>query len=248
MGFFNRLFGGKSEPAPAQPEPIETAPSFPYELVSVPGENAVKQALRWREDWRGSFTPVILGSVKDFGLLTDVLADIKDSPQDFLERARNISLDEWFATRLEEAGSLDELTDASAWDPGKTPQDDFASVRDTLNKRFHRQVWIAKVPCALPCDVPAWLKLGGWNACPSAEEHAAVWRRWQEKYGAEILCVTGDVIEATVSRPPKEKDACYALAREQFAYCEDIVTQGVGSIDALASGLYGASSWFFWWD
>ena len=44
------------------------------------------------------------------------------------------------------------------------------------------------------------------------------------------------------------KKARYALAREQFAYCDDIVTQGVGSIDALADGLRGSKSWYFWWD
>lgn len=249
MGFFSRLFRDKSsEPTPTQAEPVEKPPAFPYELASVPGENAVRQALRWREEWRGSCTPVILGSIKNFDFLTDVWTEIKESPEEFVERAKNISLEEWFAKRLEESVSLDELTDASAWNPGRATEDDFATVRDILTRRFHPQVWIAKVPTAQPCDVPAWLKLGGWNACPAAEEHAAVWRYWQERYGAEILCVTGDVIEATVSRPPKEKEACYALAREQFAYCEDIVTQGVGSVDALASGLYGASSWFFWWD
>lgn len=248
MGFFNRLFGGKSEPKPPQPEQNEPAPSFPYELVSVPGENAVKQALRWRDDWRGTFTPVILGPTKDFALLMDGTEAITESPQQIIERANNISLEHWFATRLEEPGLLDELTDASAWKPREADADDFASVKDYLSKRFHRQVWVAKIPTALPCDVPAWLRLGGWNACPATEEHVAVWKRWQEKYGAEILCVTGDVIEATVTRPPKDREACYALAREQFAYCEDIVTQGTGSIDALASGLPGASSWFFWWD
>ena len=125
---------------------------------------------------------------------------------------------------------------------------DFATVRETLNRKMHPWVWVAKVPSAQSCDVPAWLKYGGWNACPTTEQHVAVWRYWQEKHGAEILCVTGDIIEATVSRPPLDKEACYALAREQFAYCDDIVTQGVGSIDALADGLRGSKSWYFWWD
>lgn len=38
------------------------------------------------------------------------------------------------------------------------------------------------------------------------------------------------------------------LAREQFAFCEDIVYQGVGSIPALAKGLEQSTVWYFWWD
>jgi hypothetical protein len=55
---------------------------------------------------------------------------------------------------------------------------------------------------------------------------------WQAKYGEEIVCVIAYVIEA----------------REQFSYCSDIVTQGAGTIDALAATLYNGKSWYFWWD
>jgi hypothetical protein len=117
-----------------------------------------------------------------------------------------------------------------------------------LSGKVHQWVWIAKIPTAKPCEVPAYLKLGGWNECPASEEHVAVWRFWQAKYGAEILCVTSDVIEATVKNPPAEKEECYTLAKEQFGYCSDIVTQGVGTIDALAATLCNGKSWYFWWD
>jgi hypothetical protein len=107
---------------------------------------------------------------------------------------------------------------------------------------------VRKIPTGNRFEVPAYLKLGGWNECPASEEHVAVWRFWQAKYGAEILCVTADLIESTVANPPAEKDECYTLAREQFSYCNDIVTQGVGTIDALAATLYKGKSWYFWWD
>ena len=38
------------------------------------------------------------------------------------------------------------------------------------------------------------------------------------------------------------------LAEEQFAYCPDIVHQGVGTISALASMLLDGTAWYFWWD
>ncbi len=31
-------------------------------------------------------------------------------------------------------------------------------------------------------------------------------------------------------------------------YCPDIVDQGVGTLDALATVLVSGSVWFFWWD
>jgi hypothetical protein len=39
-----------------------------------------------------------------------------------------------------------------------------------------------------------------------------------------------------------------AVAREQYAYCPDIVDQGVGSIGELAAEHVCSPSWYFWWD
>jgi hypothetical protein len=38
------------------------------------------------------------------------------------------------------------------------------------------------------------------------------------------------------------------LAQEQYAYCEDIVEQGTGSLANLAATLLDAPTWHFWWD
>ena len=40
----------------------------------------------------------------------------------------------------------------------------------------------------------------------------------------------------------------FLLALEQYAYCNDIVDQGVGTIGALADGLMKSHNWYFWWD
>jgi hypothetical protein len=34
----------------------------------------------------------------------------------------------------------------------------------------------------------------------------------------------------------------------QYAYCNDIIDQGVGSYPALAAELMARDWWFFWWD
>jgi len=51
-----------------------------------------------------------------------------------------------------------------------------------------------------------------------------------------------------VDKPPHSQTEALALANEHFAYCEDIVTQGVGTIEGLAATLLEGKTWFFWWD
>jgi hypothetical protein len=52
----------------------------------------------------------------------------------------------------------------------------------------------------------------------------------------------------TVARKPQSRDEAIALAREQYAYCADIVDQGVGTISQLAKDLMAYDWWYFWWD
>lgn len=260
MGFFDRFFrkpeGDSSRPLPKQEPTVtksdEVPEGIPYELQKVSGKDAVQKALELRAEWRGKFTPVILGA-KDFGTLTDIFENSDTSPEEIIQRSAQIEIasqiEKWMRNSCEEEESnpLDYVTNADDWQKQPGPNE-IVSVRDFRTSNFHPNVWITSIPTANAFEIPAFLKYGGWNSCPSAEEHVAVWKYWQEKYGAEILCVTGDVVEATVKRPPSQKEDCYALAREQFAYCSDIVTQGVGSIDALAKTVQGAQYWYFWWD
>jgi hypothetical protein len=95
---------------------------------------------------------------------------------------------------------------------------------------------------------PCFLRIGNWNAVPKAQEHAAIFKYWQEKFGASVACIADDVIELTVIRPAATRDEALALARQQYVYCADIVDQGVGSIEALAATLIGSTVWYFWWD
>jgi hypothetical protein len=81
-----------------------------------------------------------------------------------------------------------------------------------------------------------------------AAEHAALWRYWQERYGATVACIANDVIEFTVSKPPRTREQALELARQQYVYCADIVHQGVGTVEALAATMMNSSVWYFWWD
>ena len=109
-------------------------------------------------------------------------------------------------------------------------------------------VYIALIPTVTSWHIPAHLKAGGWNECPEAKEHCAVFRYWRDRYGAEIVCMSDDTFEMQVSRPPETREQAIELAEEQYGYCADIVDQGVGTIEALAATLLNSKIWYFWWD
>jgi hypothetical protein len=57
-----------------------------------------------------------------------------------------------------------------------------------------------------------------------------------------------DVVNIRVRRKPATRAEALDLAREQYAYCSDIIEQGVGTVSALAAALMENDWWYFWWD
>ena len=126
--------------------------------------------------------------------------------------------------------------------------DRFLSIWDYGGKQTIPIV-LAEIPVKHPWEVFAYLPFGGWNECPANEEHMAVAKYWFEKYGAFPALMTHDVLEyglPTVYGIPREQ--ALDLALEQYAYCNDIVDQGVETIGRLADGLSKSFYWYFWWD
>jgi hypothetical protein len=107
---------------------------------------------------------------------------------------------------------------------------------------------VALLPAAHCWEVPAVVGFGGWNDCPPAEVHVALWQYWHGRYGAELMTLTADVVEMSVARPPRSREEAFELAEEKFLYCQDIVVQGTETLDGLACGDLGSPVWFFWWD
>lgn len=96
--------------------------------------------------------------------------------------------------------------------------------------------------------IPAILRWGDWNGCPKPEEHVAALRSWRDRYGAELVGISSDVINLRVTSRPKTRDEALALAREQYIYCPDNIDQGVQTYSALAAALMDSDWWYFWWD
>lgn len=120
--------------------------------------------------------------------------------------------------------------------------------RDIVTGKIKPEVFLGFASIEQPWHLPAVLKIGNWNECPSPEEHCTFFRHWQESYGAEIVGVTSDTVECFAMRPPISREEAMGLAWNQYFYCADIVDQGVRTISNLAATLQNAPYWFFWWD
>lgn len=145
--------------------------------------------------------------------------------------------DEW-AMLAEEAGT--KL-------PTTKPNTKFTCVFDVLSKK-PKGVSVTLWPTTDGWAVPALMRYGGWNSCPRPHVQLALLRRWKERYDAELVAVAGAVVELRVGKPPKTEVAALDLAREQYSYCDDIVSQGTMTLERLAEGLKNGTVWYFWWD
>jgi len=234
-------------PRPASPEAewagVE-ASHGPFRTISVRGVNALKQVEAYRQAFaQGSrLYPFLIGDASD---LESLLESVEEAPEDggqaILAAARDLDAAEWLRANGQAKPPRWRDSDAG---PGRQVQTQF----DVLSGRLKPLMFIGLVELTEPAELFARLGYGGWNDCPGPEVHVALHRQWRERFGAEPIAVTGDVVECWVNQPPSDRKAALALATEQAAYCADIVEQGAGSVAALAATLLEAPVWYFWWD
>jgi hypothetical protein len=115
-----------------------------------------------------------------------------------------------------------------------------------------------------PFEVPAFLRFGSRNKCPSPGVHVAYLRDWHTRFGALPFGFTIDVMELYLPQPLTEKEVALSIAREQYEYCPEIVEQGMiyerqerwyvslnqptRSVESLAKEIWGSEYWHFAWD
>lgn len=195
---------------------------------------------------KGGFTPVL---VRADDSLLDLYEMAQSMPADDLESCQDGKV--WLQDRLKEARESLEMYEGPEWwqelvgtvEGGEvTPM--FSSIMDGTGSQA---VILARVPVDKPWEIFSKIPFGGWNVCPAPEEHEIVSKYWYEKYGAQPLVISFDTMEYFVETPVGEEQAL-DLAMEQYAYCADIVEQGVGTIGALAASIKNQNSWYFWWD
>lgn len=224
----------------------EPQPTYLFDLPGTETIDAWDKLNASADD--NAFSPVVLGDPQECDRVVGNLGiHTETTPDEIIEKSLEIDVAVWLDRRREEADNEEEI-DEDDWPDGAEPHSKLTSIIDHQTGDIFPKVVIALVPTPASWEAAAYLRFGGWNDCPHPEEHVAVWRRWNQTYGAEIVCMTNDVIEARIKRPPADRETAMTLAIEQYAYCSDIVDQGVGSVLALAAILLEGETWFFWWD
>lgn len=108
------------------------------------------------------------------------------------------------------------------------------------------ELWLVEVPIEHSWQVFAYIPVADWNEWPTPEEHMAIAKYWQEKYDAKVVHISEHEVEYYLPKPIT-KDA-KLLAKEQYSYCEDYVTDEYDNLKTLESALKKSSLWYFWWE
>lgn len=165
--------------------------------------------------------------------------------EDVAERLRRsgIHLDLPPGMRLE----LDAEPDVGEW-PTEPPWSPGLQVAFDRTGELHPRLQVLLIPTDEGASVPAYLRWGGWNSCPPPEHHVAALRSWRERYGAELIGLSADVMNLRVTRRPASRGEALGLAREHHDYCPDNIREAPGSLAAYAAQLMASDWWYFWWD
>ena len=112
----------------------------------------------------------------------------------------------------------------------------------------HEYTTLALIPTPADWLVPGLLQWSGAiNYDVVGVHHAAVLRRWSDRYGSELVALDGEFLTLHVDRPPRDAQSARTAAVEAWLYCDDAVNTQAGSVDALAAMLTD-QLWTFWWD
>ncbi|WDV45373.1 DUF4253 domain-containing protein [Clostridiaceae bacterium M8S5] len=220
---------------------------LPFDYIVVSGEDALETCLKIREE-KEDITPVILGTYDDVMSHEEIISYNKDLPDDIIKESLDKSVKNIFKERLGKVTKIYDCVELGKWPSVLSPMTSITSNINILTGEYHDEIYIGLIPTQNSYEVPAYIKFGGWNCCPSPESQIALLKYWYDKYGAEVISITRSTLECTVAIPPKTKEESIKLAEEQFIYCNDIVYQGTETISNLAGGLYKSNYWFFWWD
>ena len=222
-----------------------------YSKIEVAGDDAIRVLNELRDSYpkTGEY-PFLMGDEEERETLEENAEDNEQDPAEIIRLSYELEPSVWMAVRrqeLEEDGiSPDEV--AGEWTDEDVEHGAICSHLDITTNRPKPMVWLGLAKIEEPWHLPAILKYGGWNDCPHPDAHCAIHRYWQERYGAEIVSMTGDVVECVVKRPPTTQEEAMELAWQQYFYCLDIVDQGCESVSNLAATLINSPYWYFWWD
>lgn len=139
----------------------------------------------------------------------------------------------------------EEWNDEEDWNVKVVGNDENLPPIDDFGISDESHVYLVEVPVKEPWKVFAYIPMGEWNECPTAEEHMAVAKYWYEKYGAVVAHISNDMIQYYLPKPVTGDTM--PLAEEHMGYCDDTIFQGE-NLTSLAAELKKSTVWCFWWD
>ncbi|NRB39547.1 MAG: DUF4253 domain-containing protein [Pseudomonadales bacterium] len=217
-------------------------------FITLEPNTAFKEAI---ESLKEPKRIVVCGSEEDKQYIEEAMQASTQHVDEILAGAENIDIQAWFQTRKKELAEdleMDLNESVGEWLGEPEAKQGFTLTFDMLSGQPHKNIVGAGIETDESWKIPAFFKYGGWNDCPDPELHCAIWKYWQQKYGAHIVGVSNDVIEAYITNPPTTQNEAMQLAWEQYLYCYDIVDQGVETISNLGASIINHNSWYFWWD
>lgn len=236
---------------------VKAMPGYRIEVTEGSKALALWEELRTS----GEGYPVIVGDAEALNTLLEGVGD-PDSPDiaatlakaeglawpqalaDLKQRTREALAEQYASGEIEEAPQ----PDIGRW-PAR-PEADTAPTTpfDPLTGAPFDPCYILVVPARHGWEVPAYTSWGAWNENPPPELHIAALRSWHERYGAELVGMSTDVLDLRVRQRPATREEALTLAREHFEYCPDIVYQGAETLAPLAATYTVSDWWYFWWD
>lgn len=239
--------------------------AFPYERTTIPGADLPAGLSRLRTLGRG--WPVVVGGGDDLERLAEQYSSADPavfpapaaqpgmpaprSAEEILKSSASINfpndLSRWPGAFRPE----DLHAEVGAWPvipPGQTVEPVISVAFDLTTGKAFDSVHVLFIPTEHSWEIPAYLRWGGWNACPPPEYHVAALRHWHDDYGLELVGINGDRMDMRVARPPAQRAEALAIAKEIYRYCPDIVDQGTQTLSALAGTMVTGPWWTFWWD
>ena len=86
--------------------------------------------------------------------------------------------------------------------------------------------------------------LNWYGAFNGSEKYIALGKSWEKRFGAEIVCHYGTMLQCVVSRPPTEAQDAWELVQEHYLFAQCDFHKGDIRLNHHARGLLGADRWF----
>lgn len=177
--------------------------------------------------------------------LSNYTHDAPSTLSNDLQAVQQFNFDEWLRSEQEVSTDPLHFGEHPLWVPLPLPI-------QTVQR--YRQLHAATIPLMLvpvkdsaSWEIPLLLHLDILDG-PPAQTHAALWKRWLDKYQAQVICIDHGTVEFTVNHPPITWEQALILAKEHYYYCGDILAQWAWSLNNLAQILLNSRVWYFWWD